>query len=64
MVVIGRQVYDDVIPFIVSVDGVEAEVRVGLIAGCRSAGHLTCRRFDGKRTLNLATIPPAFLSIT
>ena len=40
MVVIGRQVNDDVIPFIVSINGVEAEVRLGLIAGCRSAGHL------------------------
>ena len=40
MVIIGYQIYNDVIPFIVSIDGVEAEVGVGLIAGDGSAGHL------------------------
>lgn len=62
MVIVGGQVDDDVITFIVSVDGMETEVGVGLIAECKSAG---CpERVDEKQTLYLATIPPASLSIT
>ena len=40
MVIIGGQVYDDVIPFIVSINGVETEIRVGLIPEYKSAGPL------------------------
>ena len=32
MVIVGGQIYDDIVPFIVSVDGMETEVRVGLVA--------------------------------
>lgn len=39
MVIVGGQVYDDVIPFIVSIDGVETKVWVSLIAGYRSVGR-------------------------
>ena len=40
MVIVCGQVYDDVIPFVVSVDGMETEIRVGLITECRSVGRL------------------------
>ena len=62
MVVVCGQVDDDVIPFIVCIDGVEAEVRVSLIPERKLAP--TCKRFDKGRTLYLATTPPASLSIT
>jgi hypothetical protein len=61
MVVVGGQIDNNVVPFIVSVDGMEAEVRVGLIT--RSVDR-PCRRFDENQTLYLATTPPASLSIT
>lgn len=63
MVIVGGQIYDDVIPIVVGVDGVETEVGVGLTAGCKSAVRVL-GSFCGKRTLYLATTPPASLSIT
>jgi len=39
MVIVGGHVDNDVIPLVVSIDGVETEVRVGLIAGWKSASH-------------------------
>lgn len=40
MVIICGQVDDDVIPFIVCIDGVETEIRVGLIPECKLARHV------------------------
>ena len=40
MIIVCAQIYDDVIPFVVSVDSVETEIRVGLIAECKSVGRL------------------------
>ena len=40
MVVVCGQVYDDVIPLVVSIDCVETEVWVGLIAEWGSVGRL------------------------
>jgi len=40
MVIVGNQVYDDVIPFVVGIDGMETEVRVRLLAECKSVCRL------------------------
>jgi len=40
MIIVGGQVYDDVIPFVVGIDGMETKVRVGLLAKYESVCRL------------------------
>jgi hypothetical protein len=44
MVIVCGQIYDDVIPLVVSIDGVETEIRVCLITEYKSVGRLHALR--------------------